>query len=51
MRFRKATVSDIPQIQAIEEDFYNGSKLPEAVLRDWIENLGENFIVAEKDGN
>jgi hypothetical protein len=50
MEFRKALISDISQIQAIEEDFYGGFKLPEAVLRDWIENLRENFIVAEDDG-
>jgi hypothetical protein len=50
MRFRKATIADIPRIQAIEKDFYNGLKLPDSVLRDWIENLGKNFIVAEYKG-
>lgn len=50
MKFRKALISDIPQIQAIEKDFYNGFKLPEAVLRDWIENLDDHFIVAEDQG-
>jgi hypothetical protein len=47
VKFRQATVSDIPQIQAIERDFYDGFKLPEEILRGWIDNLGENFLVAE----
>ncbi len=50
MKFRKVSVSDIPQIQAIEKDFYDGFNLPEAVLRNWIENLGESFLVAEDKG-
>lgn len=50
MKFRKATISDIYQIQAIEEDFYEGFKLPQTVLRYWINNLSENFLVAEDGG-
>lgn len=47
MKFRKAAISDIHQIQAIEEDFYEGFKLTGIILRDWIDNLSENFLVAE----
>lgn len=43
-------IFDIPQIQAIEKDFYDGFKLPEEILRGWIENINENFIVAEDKG-
>ncbi len=50
MKLRKAAVSDIPQIQLIEKEYYGGLELPEEILRDWIENLPENFFVAEKDG-
>lgn len=49
MQFRRASIIDISHIQAVEKEFY-GFTLPTAVLRDWIENLGENFIVAEEGG-
>ena len=46
MIFRTVEISDIPQIQIIEREYYEGFSLPKKILRSWIKKLPENFIVA-----
>ncbi len=35
------------QIQKIEKEYYEGFSCPEETLKNWIQNLHENFIVAQ----
>lgn len=47
--FRSAKLQDIKQIQQIEKEYYEGFNCPEETLKNWIQNLPDNFIVAEMD--
>lgn len=51
MVLRRATIDDIPAIQLIEEEYYEGFSLPEKTLAPWIKTLPSNFIVADDEGN
>lgn len=46
VQIRPAKMQDIADIQAIEKQYYEGFSCPEANLKQWIENLSENFFVA-----
>ena len=45
---RSAKLKDIKQIQKIEKEYYEGFKCPIEILKNWIGNLNENFMVAEE---
>ena len=47
---RQASLQDIPQIQAVEREYYDGFSCPEDILSDWIMGSPENFLVAEDGG-
>jgi N-acetylglutamate synthase-like GNAT family acetyltransferase len=47
--FRSAKLGDIEDIQRIEREYYEGFSCSKHELINWIGNLSENFIVAEKD--
>jgi N-acetylglutamate synthase-like GNAT family acetyltransferase len=47
--FRSTNLQDIEQIQQIEKEYYEGFMCPEDILKSWIKELPENFIVAEED--
>lgn len=47
---RPATLRDIPQIQRVEEEYYEGFHCPEGVLREWIAGAPQNFIIAVEAG-
>jgi N-acetylglutamate synthase-like GNAT family acetyltransferase len=51
VKFRTAELEDIKQIQEIEKEYYEGFNCPEDILKNWIDNLSENFIVADRDHN
>jgi len=47
--FRSTNLKDIEQIQKIEKEYYEGFMCPKDILKSWIKELPENFIVAEED--
>lgn len=47
---RPAKIDDIEQIQQIEKEYYEVFSCPREILKNWIEYLPENFIVADKNG-
>lgn len=47
VNFRSAKLQDIKQIQKIEKEYYEDFSCPEETLKNWIQKLSENFIVAE----
>jgi N-acetylglutamate synthase-like GNAT family acetyltransferase len=49
VNFRVACLDDIKQIQEVEREYYEGFNCSEDILKNWIQNLPDNFIVAEKD--
>lgn len=49
INFRSAKLQDVKQIQEIEKEYYEGFNCPEETLRYWIENLADNFLVAESN--
>ena len=49
VNIRPAKLEDIKQIQEIEKEYYGGFNCPKETLKNWIQNLSENFIVAEKN--
>ncbi len=49
IKFKLVKLQDINQIQQIEKEYYEGFCCPEKILKSWIEQLPENFIVAEKN--
>ena len=49
VNIRPAKLEDIKQIQEIEKEYYEGFNCPEETLKNWIQNLSENFIVAEEN--
>ncbi|UCG95016.1 MAG: hypothetical protein JSV92_03135 [archaeon] len=48
--FRPAQLQDIEGIQNVEKKFYEGYVCPKGIIKSWIKNLSENFIVAERNG-
>ena len=50
IKIRTANSKDLSQIQQIEREYYEGFSCPPAILREWIQNLPENFLVVEVDG-
>jgi len=49
MEIRTITIKDIPQIRLVEKEYYEGFSCPKETLRCWIEQLPDNFLVAEED--
>jgi N-acetylglutamate synthase-like GNAT family acetyltransferase len=49
MNIRNARKKDIPSIQAIEKEYYEGFTCPKNILDQWIEQLPEHFLIAEED--
>jgi len=47
INFRPATIQDIEQIQEIEREYYEGFNCLKETLKNWIQNLSNNFIIAE----
>lgn len=50
INFRSTRLQDLGQIQQIEKEYYEGFSCPEEILKSWLEQLSDNFIVAEENG-
>lgn len=48
VNFRLAKFQDIEQIQQVEKEYYERFSCPRKILKSWIRQLPENFIVAEE---
>lgn len=49
LNLRHAGPQDIEQIRQMEMGYYGGIACPDETLKNWIQNLSENFIVAEEN--